>query len=701
MHAIAYDLDLAIDAAGTTVTGTACVRASRTTATRIHAAIAPTGTPILRADDADDGAAYVYSLFVPAEASRLFPCIDRPDAKAVFTLRLALPAGWTAVSCGAGTPTRDGMTFAPTPPLPTYAFGFAAGPFAIVEDPSGAPPMRAYVRRSQAARLAADARAALKLSRTAIDWGTRFFGQPFPFAKHDLVVIPGFPFGGMEHAGATFLDEAAVAIGAQATEGARRRRAQLVFHETVHQWLGDCVTMRGFDDLWLKEGFANLGAALCAEASDASLQPWLGFHRLKQAAVREDASSAPVAVRQPVAHPDDAKALYGPAVYGKAPAVLRQARHLLGAERFDEGVRALVAAHAYGNVGLEDLAAALDASGGWPMLAWLREWLERPGTPTVRLEIDARHGRVAEARIVQHDASGAGRRWTQRLRAVAIDSDGRARSTDLVLDGASVVIDAWRGAPVPRIAFANAGDFGYGRFLLDERTRAAALEDLGCVRDALLRLQLVEALWEHVREADLAPGAFIDFALRGLAAEEEWEVRVALVEHAHTAAARYVSSASRTAARPALAAARQALGLIRPAPQDPAARALLALASSADPADKARCFALLRDDTTQAERAVEAAAERFNDIEHQAVTLPYLRAALEALPELARSRRIFFVDRWLASFCGGHTSRAALSIVRSVLAATALPAGLRTKVLRHADELARTVRIRERYGDDA
>src|SRR5439155_23166043 len=93
-----------------------------------------------------------------------------------------------------------------------------------------------------------------------------YFASRFPFPKYDLVLVPELAYGGMEHAGATFLREEAVLFPSAPNETDLLARAQLLFHETSHQWFGDLVTMRWFDDLWLKEGFANFIAAKEAEA---------------------------------------------------------------------------------------------------------------------------------------------------------------------------------------------------------------------------------------------------------------------------------------------------------------------------------------------------------------------------------------------------------------------------------------------------
>ena len=92
--------------------------------------------------------------------------------------------------------------------------------------------------------------------RRASPTSPNFFAQPFPFPKYDMVLIPGFAYGGMEHAGATFLREESVLFRTAPTHTDLLNRDILVLHELTHQWFGDLVTMRWFDDLWLKEGFA-------------------------------------------------------------------------------------------------------------------------------------------------------------------------------------------------------------------------------------------------------------------------------------------------------------------------------------------------------------------------------------------------------------------------------------------------------------
>src|SRR5258708_21911475 len=129
----------------------------------------------------------------------------------------------------------------------------------------------------------------------------------------------------MEHAGATFLREEAVLFPSAPSETDLLARAQLLFHETSHQWFGDYVTMRWFDDLWLKEGFANLMAAKAAEALLPAHSVWNAFHALKTAAYRTDVTQGTTPIYRALANLSAAQSAYGNIVYGKAPAGLPQA----------------------------------------------------------------------------------------------------------------------------------------------------------------------------------------------------------------------------------------------------------------------------------------------------------------------------------------------------------------------------------------
>ena len=517
--------------------------------------IAASGSAVTRYLDREDRAEYVYSLFVPSDASSAFPCFDQPDLKARFKLELLLPRAWTAVGNApvartenAGSSVRR-IQFKETQPISTYLFAFAAGPFAeILAAPKGT---RLFVRKSQLARARQEAPEVLRLNREAVRWFERYFDSRFPFPKYDLVLVPELAYAGMEHAGATFLREDAVLFPSAPNETDVLSRAEIIFHEASHQWFGDSVTMRWFDDLWLKEGFANFMAAKAAEALLPGQSVWNAFHALKTAAYRTDVTRGTAPIYRPLANLSGAKSAYGNIVYGKAPAVLRQAEFFVGEEAFRTAVRRLVKKHAYGTAAWSDLVAALERTSRRPLGEWAGAWVKGRGMPEVRLSWDTdRDGRPRNTVLEQHDVLGEGHTWPMKLTVFALPEEGLPRSVDVELQGERTPVPQLDGMPELDFAFANFGDFGYGRFLLDPASREAVLGRPGIVEGPLLRSLVFGSLWESVRDAELAPLEYLDFVIRVAPMERDPVTLANLLQRAQVAFLVYSSDAQRDLAAP-------------------------------------------------------------------------------------------------------------------------------------------------------
>jgi aminopeptidase N len=520
--------------------------------------------------------------------------------------------------------------------------------------------------------------------------------------------------------------------------------------------------MRWFDDLWLKEGFANFMAAKAAAAIVPELEPWSAFHALKTNAYRTDATRGTTPLRQPLANLSAAKSAYGSIVYSKGPAVLRQAEFYLGAAAFRRAVRDFVKRHAYGAADWSDLVRAFERASKRDLGAWAEAWVKRRGLPNVTLRWQ--QGRL---QLSQEDALGEAGLWPQKMVVAAAGDDGQVRTSETRLERRSVRVVGPAAHPAARWVYANAGDFGYGRFLLDGASRKALLEEPRALPDGLLRAQLAEALWESVRDAELAPAAFIDWALALLAQEEDDVILAGLLARVEAAFRRYLDDAQRDELAPRLErtlagamlaetprsrrillfrayaalawtpaaladlqrmlegelqlpgvalGARDRFRLVARLVQrgQPAGAGLLAALSDAERGDDARRYAFAAAAATpggQAKRAmferfvgdaqlpeswIEEALSPFNAPEHAAHTRALLPRALAQLPLLKRTRKIFFVERWLEAFLGGQADAQALAEVRRLLEG-ALDEDLRLKVLEAADGLERAARIRERY----
>jgi aminopeptidase N len=731
--------------------------------------IATAGTAITRYTDRKDGTHYAYTLLVPSDASTVFPCVDQPDVKARFTLAVTAPAGCLVVAnapLARAEPFGAGERFAfeDTEPISTYLFAFAVGPFGELRDAAGQGSL--FVRRSRLEDARREAREVLRLNGAAVRFFETYFAHPFPFAKYDLVLLPEFAYGGMEHAGATFLREDSVLFPFEPGAIDLLRRAQLIFHEASHQWFGDLVTMHWFDDLWLKEGFANL---MAMEALDALLpqfdaRNW--FRALKTAAYHTDVTAGTTAIRQALPNLSAAKSAYGSIVYSKAPAVLRQAQFYLGEDAFRAAVRDFLQRHAYAAASWADLVAAFERACGRPLERWADAWVRRAGVP--RVQADWREdsaGRIEVFRLVQTNARSAQEIWPMRVKLLAAFADGAEEVFEVALEEAITEVAALRGKPAPHYVFANYEDWAYGLFALDARSRDALVQGLALVQDGFLRALLWDALWESVRDAELAPAQWLELALRELPAETDEMTVSGLLGYVQTALRWYVSDAQRALLRPhveallragmlqgrtpglrsaylrafiavaSTSAARDELKRLLAgelslaaiplasvdrfrivqtllATGDPQADALLASQAAADGSDEGRRYAFAAaaarpdaqskqryldaflTDAALPERWIEDALGPLNPPEQETLTLASLRRALDALPALKRTRRIFFVNQWLAAFIGGQRSAQAQAIVEDFLAGGTLDADLRRKVLEALDGLARTVRIR-------
>ncbi len=509
--------------------------------------VSDTGGPLTRFTDPEDRSEYWYTLFVPAEASAIFPCVDQPDLKARFTLTLSAPQQWRVVSnapLAASDPVSGGMRhrFLATEPISPYLFAFAAGPFERLEGAGDPTRLGVLVRRSRAARARAEAPALLRLVLDSLGWFGRYFASPFPFAKYDLVLVPELAYGGMEHAGATFLREESVLFPFEPSSGDLLNRAELLLHETSHQWFGDLVTMRWFDDLWLKEGFANFMATKAAadllHERLPGIDPWVAFSSLKSSAYRTDATQGTTPIWQAMPDLSAAKSAYGAIVYAKAPAVLRQAEFFVGEDTFREGVREFLHDNAYAAADWNDLVKSLEHASGRNLHSWANTWVKRRGMPRVTLE-----RKPGKAILVQRDVLGSANLWPMRLRLIA--GDGReVHRYDVRLHGRRTVIDKLEPADA-NLLFANDGDYGYGQFLLDARSREQVLDHPDEARDPLLRGLLFGSLWESVREAELDPARYVELALHWLPQEADDLVASTLLARLRAAYLRYLPPARR------------------------------------------------------------------------------------------------------------------------------------------------------------
>lgn len=526
------------------------------------------GSAITRYLDSDDKSEYIYTLFVPSDAHMIFPCFDQPDLKARFTLEVTAPADWKVVAntLPAGEPqTVKGdqrrIRFHETRPLSTYLFAFAAGPF--IEMPVSAAtalgeqvPMRIFARRSKTEKLRAELNELARINREGVRALADYFDYRYPFGKYDMVLLPEFAYGGMEHAGASFFREERLLFPTTPTPNDLQGRAELILHEAAHQWFGDLVTMRWFDDLWLKEGFATFMAYRAMETVMPQYDVWKAFHlKNKPRAYLTDVTKGTTPIFQEIPNLKDAKSAYGNIVYTKAPSLLRQLEFFIGAEVFRTGVRRFLKRHEFANAEWSDLIRSYEESAGRSLTVWANAWVKRRGLPAVNVNWNAdANGRLERVALTQRDMLGEGGQWPLKTQ-VSLYYDGRAPEVFTVtLEGAVTEVAGAVGKPRPDFVFANHEDYGYGIFLLDERSLDAVRARLDKVSNEFLRALLWGALWDAVREAELAPVSYLELVVASLAAERDPITAQLILSNSALAFSRYLSAEQQAALAPRLEA---------------------------------------------------------------------------------------------------------------------------------------------------
>jgi aminopeptidase N len=494
----------------------------------------------------------LYTLFVPARAHLAFPCFDQPDLKARYSLSLEVPAGWQAVTNGrtiadeavlpvAPSPAspaasstarssvasvasagRRRVSFAETEPLSTYLFAFVAGRFSVETATRGGRDLRMFHRETDAAKVARNRDAIFDLHASSLAWLEEYTVKPYPWGKFDFVLIPSFQFGGMEHAGAILYNASGLMLDESATQNQLLGRASVIAHETSHMWFGDLVTMRWFNDVWMKEVFANFMASKIVNPSFPDLNHDLRFLlEHYQSAYQVDRTAGTNPIRQSLGNLNEAGQMYGPIIYQKAPIIMRQLELMLGEAAMRDGLRDYLGKHAFGNATWLDLVQALDARTPRNLAAWSRAWVSERGRPEYTTAVrSAADGRLAAITLTSRDPLRRGLSWPQRLR-VTLGYAGA--TTDLMVDVAARVtaVPGARGLKRPLYVLPNGGGLGYGLFVLDEASRTYLLDHIEDVPDALTRGSAWVTLWENALDGRIAPSAFFDAALRAVASEPD------------------------------------------------------------------------------------------------------------------------------------------------------------------------------------
>lgn len=478
--------------------------------------------------DPSDGQVYLYTQYEPADSRRVFPVFEQPDLKARFRFSLTGPEDWQLRSnspevsreqAGAGLVT---VSFAETEPMSSYITALLAGPYHLVQDTWRDVDLGVLCRASLAEHL--DAGEILALTKQGLEFFHEEFSYGYPWgrgtggrAKYDQAFVPEYNLGAMENPGLVTFTEKYV-FDTAATEAQHEARATTLMHEMAHMWFGDLVTMRWWDDLWLKESFADYMGTLAVDEATTWSTSWVSFANGRKA-------WAYVQDQLPTTHPivadigdlEAADQNFDGITYAKGASVLKQLAASAGREAFREASRRYFRRHAFGNASLQDFLDVLEEVTGQDIQAWAQSWLQTAGLPELSAEISEDTVWVRESGIDPVDGSSVHRPHVIELGVYSLPEQGQGTLTLESSLPVQIPADA-AGEPIrvtsvpqdgrPRLILPNEKDLTYAKLLLDPGSVAAALRFP--VADPLGRATVWAALWSMVRDGELPASRYVD-----------------------------------------------------------------------------------------------------------------------------------------------------------------------------------------------
>lgn len=442
---------------------------------------------------------YLYALFVPDRARTVFPCFDQPDLKARFLLTLKVPSAWKAIANGIKkdsvvTANNTVYHFANSDPLPTYLFSFNAGKYTDVKQLIGNRQAEFLYRETDSAKIKLSVDSVFTAHQNAVSFLETWTSIPFPFQKIGFVAIPDFQFGGMEHPGEVQYQASTLFLDDGATKDRLIARANLISHETAHMWFGDLVTMKWFNDVWMKEVFANFMADKVTEKMMGSQTFNLKFLQDHYpAAYGVDRTPGANPVRQQLDNLKDAGSLYGNIIYHKAPIMMRQLEQLMGKENFQKGVREYLKKYAYSNATWNDLIAILSKYTQENLYNWNKVWVNQPGRPVFNYAVSYSGNKISSLSLSQKPESGEKRIWPQVFR-VTLVYPNQTKEITLNINAEKVVLKEASGLPKPDFVLFNADGAGYGLFPVDKNS----LDRIYLLKNPLQRASAYINIYENM-----------------------------------------------------------------------------------------------------------------------------------------------------------------------------------------------------------
>ncbi|TDS16958.1 aminopeptidase N [Maribacter caenipelagi] len=473
---------------------------------------------------------YLYTLLVPDRARTLFPCFDQPNIKGVYTLNITAPGDWKVLSGSKKIKqTQKGEytqhEFGASDQMSTYLFSFVAGKFESVTQNPANMDMTILYRETDTTKIKYSLDSIFNLHQQSLSFLEKYTAYPFPFQKMDFAAIPGFQYGGMEHVGAIQYRESSLFLDKSATANNKLSRAKLIAHETSHMWFGDLVTMNWFNDVWMKEVFANFMADKIMNPAFPDIDHQLAFMiNHYPNAYSEDRTLGTNPIRQDLDNLNNAGSLYGSIIYNKAPIMMRQLETVLGKEAFQTGIQEYINTYAFKNAVWGELIAILDKKSTTDMVAWSDVWVNNSSRPIFSHVIEYDDDNyITSFKLFQNAEDKTNHSWPQTFEVLFLYPDKSKTLTVNMIDNELVVQDAI-GLAKPTSILYNSNAEGYGVFPIQEKD----LEIIPTIHDQVARGYAYINVYENMLNGSITPAKAIKLYSTGLVNEKN-ELLISLI----------------------------------------------------------------------------------------------------------------------------------------------------------------------------
>jgi len=480
---------------------------------------------------------YLYSLFVPDKASVAFPCFDQPDLKATFDLSLQIPSKWIAVSNSKlikeeTNASGKSIKFNKTAKISTYLFAFVVGDFQKTTKVLDNRTYNLYHREFDTVKYKDNEDLIFKYHNESLKWMEEYTGIPYPYEKLDFISIPSFQFSGMEHVGLIYYRDSRIFLSKTATLDEVMKKALVISHEVSHMWFGDLVTMKWFDDVWLKEVYAELLASKMVNPMFPKMNHHLNFIVSNYPrAYQTDRSIGTNPIKQKLDNLKFAGTLYGDIIYYKAPIVMANLERLIGEKALQNGLRDYLRMYKFGNASWDDLIHVLNKYTEIDLSRWSHIWVEQEGMPTLKPVIEySTDGKIKSFAISQYDEYEKGRVWEQGIELLLVYKDSSLR-LPVYIDSETTIIDSLKGLEKPLYILLNGNGNGYGYFELDTLSQEYLLENCQTINDELLRTIIYLTLYQDMINFKIDASRFIASVLKSIKTEKEKQNIQLLLEY--------------------------------------------------------------------------------------------------------------------------------------------------------------------------